>query len=85
MIASEEDYSLEKKVYKYCGVELSYASFTEYIEKHGMFFVFVIYVKNRFLLSSILTLALLVKEWNLFGTVFLVKPRSCSPKLNSLE
>lgn len=35
VFAAEEDYSLEKKVYKYCGVELSYASFTEYIEKHG--------------------------------------------------
>lgn len=35
MFAAEEDYSLERKTYKYCGVELSYASFTEYIEKHG--------------------------------------------------
>lgn len=35
VFASEEDYSLEKKHYKYCGVELSYASFKEYIESHG--------------------------------------------------
>lgn len=32
--ASEEDYSVEKKNYKYCGVELSYSNFKEYIESH---------------------------------------------------
>ena len=35
VLASEEDYSLEKKNYRYCGVELSYANFKEYIESHG--------------------------------------------------
>ena len=35
VFSKEEDYSLEKKVYKYCGVELSYANFKEYIENHG--------------------------------------------------
>ena len=34
VLASEEDYSLEKKNYRYCGVELSYANFKEYIESH---------------------------------------------------
>lgn len=35
ILASDEDYSLEKKQYRYCGVELSYANFKEYIENHG--------------------------------------------------
>ena len=46
VFSKEEDYSLEKKVYKYCGVELSYANFKEYIENHGFCFINTLWLEQ---------------------------------------
>ena len=85
VFASEEDYSLEKKNYKYCGVELSYSTFKSYIESHGLTSCPSFHSQIRLSSSSTRTHARPAKEWSLSGIASRARPRrsspdSCSPR-----